>query len=112
MKTLVLPPTLLEARLYAALDALGLRYRPQHAFAGDCVVPAWLHRHAIALDIRYYTHYRDPKRRVRDQRLLAQFGVLTVYVTAADLDSDAQAVESMRRALAPLVPELKEGGML
>ena len=112
--------TRLERRGYRALDALKIRYWPQRNvgyFRPDAVLPGY----AIGLEFDGdevhgcpECHMEDlaphdaARRKWRDNILLRKYGILVVRIWGHDMESDQQAVESVRRALAPYVQSVRE----
>jgi very-short-patch-repair endonuclease len=106
-------PTWIERRLYGALDALGVAYRPQHP-VGWYTLDAYLPAHRVAVEADGcmwhgclecgYDEARDRGRRARDarrdKRLFTGHAIFTVRIPGHDLDcADAPALRAVSAAL-------------
>lgn len=106
-------PTGIERRLYAALDALGVAFIPQHP-AGNFTLDAYLPQHRLAIesdgcswhscaDCGFTGTPWDERRRKRDRRrdelLLMHYAIATIRLWGHDLESDAEALSTVRAAL-------------
>lgn len=111
----LLPPsTAIELRMYGALETLGIRFWPQRdvgPYRVDAYLPGW----ALALEADGCPYHacascgygedawaRQRGRR-RDRALLQRHGVLALHIWGHALRSEGEALESVRRALAPYV---------
>lgn len=107
-------PTLIEQRMYAALDALGIDHKPQTPF-GFYTVDTYLPMFGAALEADgcgYHGCYfcggdldesmmEEKRRKRRDEHLYRRWGVICLHVWGHNLKQDSDAINAIKTVLAP-----------